>query len=617
MSDQTIRRGRRPRRPETKKDDRPKVSIFKVIGFGLKINFKAIPVLFIIINIVSIVHGVSQGFTTFMTQRFYDAVTDVLTKNEAVSRAFLMVAALGATYILKDVLNGVHNFMHGIVFGKMDGEMAKLIHQKMARIDPVCLEDVKLHDDIEKASDGSGTVIHMVNIGVTIFTFYLPYFLFMGFYLSNLKPQFIFAIVLVFVPVLLSQILRTGIISKFEDKAAPIRREYEYYNKTINDREYYKETRILGAYSFFLGRLLSSLKRLSKAEWAANKRMNLLELGMSLISAGGYAGIIYMLVTALLAGEITVGAFAAVFGSIGMLFAIMQEMINGHIGNMAKNMGKAHNFIRFMELPERAGDAAEPVYEQGIVADNASFTYPGAENKSVDGVSLAIRAGETVAIVGENGAGKTTLVRLLMGLYVPTGGKITLNGMDTSMVNGRSLFSGLSGVFQRYQRYQMTLEENVHISDSGSDRAIDDALEQAGVDKTSASFPDGGSTMLSREFEGVDLSGGEWQRVAIARGLYRSHNVVVLDEPTAAIDPIEESRIYRKFIEISKDKTAIIVTHRLGSTKIADRVVVMDKGKIVDMGSHYELLQRQGLYADMFNSQASWYEEVPENGSFE
>lgn len=404
--------------------------------------------------------------------------------------------------------------------------------------------------------------------------------------------------------------MRTGIIAKFEDKAAPIRREYDYYYRTMTDREYFKETRILGAYPFFLGRFLKKLKNLEKVELKANRKTNMLEFFMSLLSAGGYVGILYMLVTALLSDEITVGAFAAVFNSIGVMFSIMREMINRQIGNISSNMGKSHNFIRFMERPERGGIDYDPIYDKGIIADNISFTYPNANNKSVDNVSLEIKSGETVAIVGKNGAGKTTLVRLLMGLYIPTEGRVMINGMETRKANSKSIFRGLSGVFQNYQRYQMTLKENIQISDTGNMHAIDNAIEQAGIDINCPSFPSGYSTILSREFDGVDLSGGEWQRIAIARGIYRVHNVIVLDEPTASIDPIEESHIYRKFVEISEGKTAIIVTHRLGAAKIADRVIVMDKGKIIDFGSHYELMQKNGLYARMFNSQASWYQET-------
>ena len=338
-----------------KKDERPKVSFLKVATFGIKLWMRVFPVFFIVINIVGIAHGVSNGVITFYTQQFYDSVTDVLAKNESLSRVYLMIAALGLTFIAKEVLNGVHNFMYDITFTKIDGEMAKIIHKKMARIDPICLEDTKLHDDINKASEGAGTVSFIIGIGMTLFTFYLPYFVFMGIYLRSLKPQFIFAIVLVFVPVMLSQFMRTGIIAKFEDKAAPIRREYDYYYRTMTDREYFKETRILGAYSFFLGRFFNNLKNLSKVELKANRKTNLLEFFMSLLSAGGYVGILYMLVTTLLTGEITVGAFAAVFSSIGLMFSIMSEMIHRQIGKIASSMGKAHNFIRFMEMPERGG----------------------------------------------------------------------------------------------------------------------------------------------------------------------------------------------------------------------------------------------------------------------
>lgn len=598
-------------RKEKKKDERPKVSLMKVILFGLKVNMSALPGLFICINIVSIFHGISHGFATFMTQNFYDSVENVLTGKGSIRQACMMIAALGLTCIVRELLNGLHNFMHDVVLTKLNGEMAKIIHGKMARIDPVCFEDTRLHDDINKAQEGAWTVAFILNIGVTIFTFYIPYFAFMGVYLYYLKPQFILAIVMVFIPVLAGQLMRTGIISKFEDKAAPVRREYEYYEKAVADREYFKETRILGAFRFFIDRFGKSLGKLGKAEWEASRKTNLIELAMRGFTVAGYGGILYMLVKALLAGEISVGAFAAVFGSIGMMFGSMEEVIARHIGNMASNLGKAQNFIRFMELPERGGEEDTADFSEGIVLENVSFIYPNAECKSIDNVSFEIKAGETVAIVGENGAGKTTLIRLILGLYKPTEGVVRINGMDTSKVNSRSLFRNVSGVFQKYQRYLMTLEDNIRISDMESSEEVSAAAEQADVEADGASFPDGYKTMLSREFDGVDLSGGQWQRIAIARGLYRVHDIIVLDEPTAAIDPLEESRIYKKFVEISRGKTAIIVTHRLGSTKIADRVIVMDKGRVAAIGTHDELMENCELYRTMYNSQAEWYSDKP------
>ena len=169
----------------------------------------------------------------------------------------------------------------------------------------------------------------------------------------------------------------------------------------------------------------------------------------------------------------------------------------------------------------------------------------------------------------------------------------------------------MSGVFQKYQRYALTLRENVRIAAFGSGRSdgmIEKLLGENHIDSRNRHvFPEGLDTVLSREFDGTELSGGLWQRIAIARGFYRDSDIIVLDEPTAAIDPLEESAIYRKFVEIAENKTAVIVTHRLGSAKIAERIIVMQGGKIVETGSHDELMGQGGVYAAMFRAQAKWY----------
>jgi ATP-binding cassette subfamily B protein len=583
-----------------------KISFRKVVKAGLQINMSAIPVLYIFINLIGIVHGISHGFSTYMTQCFYDSVERVLVYGDVARIVYASVLALGAVFIGRELLNGLHNFLFSVCYAKCNGEAQKRIHAKMGRLDPACLEDTTLQDQINKAEAGALNTISIVNIGIIIFTFYLPYFVFMGFYLSNINPTFILSILFVFVPTLIGQLMKTKVTAKFEDEAAPIRRRSEFYDSTITSREFFKETRLLGAYKMLLGRLIDTFRELAGAEWKAKVKENKLELLSSLITSLGWGGIVYLLVTSLLAGEITVGAFAAVFGSISMMFGIMQEVFR-HVGGIAKDYGAARNYVRFLELPERGGVSQTADNSKGIVLENVSFRYPNSEMNSIDNVSLTINSGETIAIVGENGAGKSTLVRLLIGLYKPSEGRVISRGMDTLTTDSRSLFRGLSGVFQKFQRYQMKLSENVNISEINRGESPEKALNEAGVEIKADTFPDGLDTMLSREFDGVDLSGGQWQRISIARGLYRTHDLVVLDEPTAAIDPIEESRIYRQFMEISKGKTAIIVTHRLGSVKEADRVIVMDKGKIIAAAPHSELMKSCGLYAEMYNAQSMWY----------
>lgn len=567
------------------------------------------PLLFFGTFLFAVPHGIMRGFSVFATQNLFDSVEDAIMGGGELRTAYFMLLVLGLAFVLRELLNGLHNFLHTTLSDKIGGGLQRAIHRKMSRIDPVAFENVDFHDDMEKADRGKWSVMGFTTTLWDMMAFYVPYFIFMGFYLHHVSPQFVFAIALVFVPTLVGQVLRTKITAKFVDVTAPIRREHDFYYNAITHRRNFKETRILGVYNFYIGRYLELLKKLSRAELSANRKINLLDLGLSLLSTFGYVGILFMLISALLAGEISVGAFAAVFSSIGMMFSMMEELIRNRLGRAAENMGYAHNFMRFMALPERKGTAEkEPNLSLGIEMQNVSFTYPLAEKKSVDAINLKIAQGETVAIVGENGAGKSTLVRLLIGLYKPDEGEILFGGISTSKARLTSIFEKLSGVFQKYQQYMFTLKENIRMGHREATAEITQSLTQAGIDLDPATYPQGEDTMLGREFDGVDLSGGQWQRIAIARGLYRTHEVVVLDEPTAAIDPIEESRIYEKFIEISKNKTAIIVTHRLGSTKIADRVIVMEKGKIADIGTHEELLSREGVYAKMFNAQAQWYE---------
>lgn len=591
------------------------ISLFKIIRKIIPIIFLASPIYFLLYNLIGIIHGTSIGIITFMTQKFFDSVTEGISTGGNGPKMILMAIALGLTVIGSQVLNGVHNFMGDNLVKKLIGQMGKKLNEKSGKIYPVDFENPKFLDDISKANEGMMNSIYLLLIGTTIFTFYLPYFIFMGVYLYKLKPTLVISLILIFIPVALTQFIRVKIFGKLADDSAPIRREYEYYERCMVDREYYKETRLLGAFQYFKNLYISSLRLLNKKIWKAERNSALMELGMKIITILGYMGMLYLLFDALLKGEITVGAFGAVFSSIGSMFNIMEEIICGHIGEMTRNLGTVRNFVRFLEIPERGGEDIKIKGIPDISINKVSFAYPGAIKKSLSNICLQVKSGETIAIVGENGAGKTTLVKLMTGIYLPTEGKVKIGGVDTAKISPKFLYSGISGVFQKYQRYKITLEENITISSMEykenekhkSDLEAATSKSDLIIDKEK--FPKGYETMLSREFDGVDLSGGQWQRIAIARGFYRTHNMIVLDEPTAAIDPVEETKIYRKFAEMSKGKTSIIVTHRLGSAKIANRIIVMDNGKISEIGSHEELMEKKGKYAQMYEAQSKWYAE--------
>ncbi|WP_312573284.1 ABC transporter ATP-binding protein [Clostridium sp.] len=598
-----------------KENENKDISVFKIIRRILPIILTASPIYFLLYSLMGIMHGTSIGAITFMTQKFFDSVTKGISIGGDGSKVILMAIALGLTVIGSQVLNGIHNFMGDNLSKKIYGQMGKKLNEKFGKIYPVDFENPRFLDDISKADEGMLNSIYLILLASTIFTFYLPYFIFMGVYLYKLKPILIVSLILIFVPVALTQFIRVKIFGKLADDSAPIRREYEYYERCMIDREYYKETRLLGVFDYFKNLYISSLRLLNSKIWKAERNSALMELSMKIITILGYMGVLYLLFDALLKGEITVGAFGAIFSSIGSMFNIMEEIICRHIGEMTRNLGTVRNFVRFLEIPERGGEDIEIKGTPNISINNVSFAYPGADKKSLSDISLQVKAGETIAIVGENGAGKTTLVKLMTGIYLPTEGDVKIGGIDTSKISPQFLYSGISGVFQKYQRYKITLKENITISsmeEKGNKKLkadLETAVSKSDLIIDEEKFPNEYETMLSREFDGVDLSGGQWQRISIARGFYREHNMIVLDEPTAAIDPVEETKIYKKFAEMSEGKTSIIVTHRLGSAKIANRIIVMDDGKIAEIGNHEDLIEKRGKYAQMYEAQSKWYAE--------
>ena len=260
---------------------------------------------------------------------------------------------------------------------------------------------------------------------------------------------------------------------------------------------------------------------------------------------------------------------------------------------------------------EDENESSERLHPTEIVFQNVSFTYPETDTEVLHNISLSIKSGEKVAIVGENGSGKTTFVNLICGLYTPSTGKIYIDGDNLTDCIGK-VRSKISCVFQDFNRYEASVKDNITVSDRkrvASDVDLKLILKQVGLDSIVAKLP-GGITEIIGTFSdfGKRLSGGEWQKIALARAIYRkSASIMILDEPTAALDPKAEAEIYENFANMTMDKTTLLVTHRLGAIKVADRILVFKEGTIVEDGNHEELMRLNGVYANMYRAQANWY----------
>ena len=600
------------------KGNRP--STVRVLSRAVALLFKSAPLANTGGAMIGVLNAMQFAFKMIALQVLFDAISLAAVGQLSFAECIPPILLIAAIAFGGQIVSLLDVTLYMFTMGKGIGYAQTLMYRKLQRIDPVRYEDTEFHDDLNKTNESIWCLSYTAIAMYKLLTFQGTYFIIIGAYLFTLKPILVVTLFISFIPPLLSQVFRMKIFSRLEKESAPIRRECEHYQKTICDREYFKETRVLGAVKYFHNLFSGTLHLLTRKIWQAERKTALLELSVNLTTFFGMAASSYLLFSAAMAGEITLGAFAAVFASLGQVFSIMQETIIYRLGYINRDLGKLTNYVRLMDMPEVIGENKDapsiPDFSKGVDAENVSFAYPGRDESAVKGISLSIAPGETIAIVGENGAGKSTLIRLLTGIYLPTEGKVTVGGFDTAVTAPKDTHRGISGVFQKYQRYKMTLSENVSISDSAYadsnlSGCIENVLSDAGAELAGVGLDD----MLSPEFDGVDLSGGQWQRIAIARGLYRSNDFIVLDEPTSAIDPIEETRIYTQFKKLAEGKCAVVVTHRLGSARLADRIVVMDKGEIVSSGTHDELLALPGIYADMWKAQAKWYERGDENAA--
>ncbi len=315
-------------------------------------------------------------------------------------------------------------------------------------------------------------------------------------------------------------------------------------------------------------------------------------------------------------GAIPVGQFVTIQSLLGNLNESTQSFL-GWFSAIGRDLMSANDFAKFMDLPENINGSIgiNPSTPPSIEFRNVSIQYPNNDTPVLDGISFKIKPGEDIAIVGENGAGKTTLVKLLIGAYQPTSGAILVNGTPLQDLDQKSWQRQLSALFQDYLRYDFaTLGDNIWYGDitQKQDKSLfDRALAKADLNDFAGKFAKGYNQYLNKDLDkdlSADLSGGQWQRLALARSFFRNANILILDEPTASVDAKAEYQVFKEIIEQQKTKTTIIISHRFSTVRKAERIVVLDKGRIVEDGSHAELMaQKDGLYREMFELQAEGY----------
>ncbi len=398
-----------------------------------------------------------------------------------------------------------------------------------------------------------------------------------------------------------------------EHKQASSRRRQTYWYQLLTERLPAVEVRLFG----LADHILTSWWRVSEQILRERMRATLRNLGVGVpsvvVSVALFGGVVVALVLAASRETVTAGAIVA-YLYIAQSYAYNISQLGWRARGVMEFFARLRYLPEFLALEAQepaTGTSAPSLVRKGITFEGVSFAYPGSDHAALDAIDLSIRPGESVALVGENGAGKTTLAKLMLGLYQPTSGTIAVDGTDLREIDPSSWRGSVGAVFQDFVRYSFTARDNIGFG--WLDRLDDSqAVAQAAAMSSAAPFiealPSGYDTLLGKEFEGgVDLSRGQWQALAIARLYLSEARILVLDEPTSALDALAELEVYREFLDLSAEKTVLLISHRLGSARLADRIVFLEDGKVVEEGTHDELMAAKGRYAELFEMQSDWY----------
>jgi ATP-binding cassette subfamily B protein len=525
-----------------------------------------------------------------------------------------LLAAEFLLAVAADLLGRVVALVDSLLSERVTNASSVRLMEHSASLDLEDFEDADFQDQLERARRQTSGRITLMNLLfnqaqdiVTVVSFAAGLLVF--------APWLIVLLILALVPAFLGESHFNARGYSLDFGRTPERRELDYVRQTAASVETAKEVKIFGLHGFLIERYL----RLSAAFYAANRALALRRARWGAVftaigTAGYYLAYAYI-VWETLAGVFSVGDLTFLAGSFLRLRGLLEGLLSG-FSLMAGQALYLDDLFTFFETrpeilsPENPLPVPHPLRE-GFVFEDVGFAYPGAISWAVRHLSFTLKAGEVVALVGENGAGKTTLVKLLTRLYDPDEGRILLDGKDLRDYDLVALRGSMGVIFQDFVRYNLTAGDNIAVGriEAREDQArIARAAGRSQADEVIAQLPQGYGQMIGKRFKnGVELSGGEWQKVAIARAYMREAEVLVLDEPTAALDARSEFEVFRRFKELSEGKTAVLISHRFSSVRMADRILVLADGKVEAEGTHEALMAQGGRYAELFELQAAGY----------
>lgn len=589
---------------------------------SFKFTFGVSPISHILVLIEEIWQALFHSIAALLLSGFIDTVIAYSQKRVEAKSLLLYALSFASLYVLQELWSLVYNGTMNIgMYEKPNNYANLLIAEKASRLRLIEFEDANILNMYKYAKDNieNEYVPYLVMRMIYIFCRFIE-IASLTFVISKFDWRLFFVAGISVIPYFITRLIRGKEMYKYKSIQIPEERKLDYLWSLFTDKSAGKELRISRSDEYIKEKWLKKNKEVFDPFWKLKKKDAFSVLFCDMLSSLGYGIAVFICLYLALNKTISIGNFGAAIGAFTMIQFCMRNLLEA-LGSISMYAAHTKHFFDFLDLAEEAPaeskkSAAEfnnsaCSLKNCIELKNVSFSYPNKDKKAIEDINLSIRKGETIALIGENGSGKTTLSKIILGLYEADDGSVFWDGTDLNFLDKDALYKNISLTLQKPVQYNFSLRENVAISDLSrinEEVKIIEALKENDADylleKTG-----GLDGRLGRIFNGAELSGGEWQRLALSRCRFKNADFLILDEPTSALDPIEESLVLKRFISLIKNRTALIISHRAGLCRLVDRVALMKEGRLIALGTHDELFSSCEEYRMLYSAQADLYRD--------
>jgi ATP-binding cassette subfamily B protein len=604
---------------QTGESTRSKIQHALQLDFALRLVWQSAPGWTMVSLALLVVQGALPLVSLYLMKLVVDAVTAALNapdKGVAFGQAALLIGLTGGVALLSALFRSIKGLVSEAQGQVVTDHLSDLLHAKSIEVDLEYYESAQYYDKLHRAQrEAPFRPVRIVNGLVQVAQSGISLLAMAGL-LFSLHWGIAAILFVAAVPGLFVRLRYAGQTYRWQRQRTSAERQAWYFHWMLTGDVHAKEIRQFDLGSLFRRRFRDLRQQLRQEKIEIATRRSIAELvgqaSATIAVFVSYAFIAYRTVQ----GAITLGDLVMYYQAFQRGQGFLREMLSGLASLYEDNLFLS-NLYEFLDLKSKVAEPLHPrpvpqPMRTGIVFDHVGFQYPTGTREVLKDITLTIRPGEVVALVGENGSGKTTLIKLLCRLYDPTSGVITLDGIDLRQLETTALRREISVIFQDYAQYHLTARENIWFGNIAlppdDEEQIAAAARHAGADEVITRLPQGYETILGKWFEnGEELSVGEWQKVALARAFLRDAQIIVLDEPTGALDARAEYEVFKKFRQLAAGRTAILISHRFSTVRMADRIYVLEDGRIVESGTHDELVRLGGTYARLFETQAQYY----------